>query len=111
MGVDGQPSRGAIAGVVERVGYSRRRCDEAAGGDGGRCSLASDFEGQLPLEDAERLGVAVVNVRAGYSFAGCVSGLGDGHLVPRDENADLAILLVKDRLPVADYGDVALRLA
>ena len=65
-------------------GYSRQRGDKAAGGDGG-LPLASDLEGQLALEDIERIGVAVVNVRAGDPFARRVAGAGDCHLVARDE--------------------------
>src|SRR6266511_1925947 len=93
--------------AVRRVCYPRRGCDEAAGGDGGRCCLASDLEGQLTFENIERIGMAVVNVRAGYPFARRVAGACDCHLVARDENADLAIPLMQDRLPVADDGDVA----
>src|SRR6266498_308576 len=98
---------GRSPAVPERVCYPRRGCHEAAGGDGGRCCLASDLEGQLTLENIERIGMAVVNVRAGYPFARRVAGVCDCHLVARDENADLAIPLMKDCLPVADDGDVA----
>jgi hypothetical protein len=61
----------------------------------------------ISCEDVERIGVAEVNVRAGYPFARRVAGVGDCQLVASDENADLAILLVKDCLPAADYGAAA----
>ena len=67
--VDGEPARGAVAVVAERVGYFRRRGDESAGGDRDRLGLAPDLEGQFALEDVEGIGVLVVNVRAGDLFA------------------------------------------
>jgi hypothetical protein len=42
-------ARKAMGGVADRVGYSRWRRDEAAGGDDDRLCLVSDLEGQLAL--------------------------------------------------------------
>ena len=69
MRVDGEPARGAVAVVSERVGYLRRNGDESAGGDRDRLGLAPDLEGQFALEDVEGIGVIVVNMRAGYVLA------------------------------------------
>ena len=105
--VDGEPARGAVAVVAERVGYLRRRGDESAGGDRDRLGLAPDLEGQFALEDVEGIGVLVVNVRAGYLFARCVPRVGDRDVLARDEDADLALLASKNRLPVGDRDDLA----
>jgi hypothetical protein len=51
--------------------------------------------------------VLVVNVRAGYPFARCVPRVGDRDFLARDEDADLALLAPKDRLPIGDRDDHA----
>ena len=67
--------------------------------------LAPDLEGQLALEDVEGIGVLVVNVRAGDLFARRVPRVGDRDFLARDEDADLALLAPKDRLPGDDWDD------
>ncbi len=49
----------------------------------------------------------VVNVRAGYLFARQVPRVGDRDFLARDEDADLALLAPKDRLPAGDRDDHA----
>jgi hypothetical protein len=87
------------------VGYLRRRGDESAGGDRDRLRLAPDLEGQFAFEDVEGIGVLVVNVRGGYLFARCVLRVGDRDFLARHEDADLALLAPKDRLPVDEWDD------
>jgi hypothetical protein len=87
------------------VGYLRRRGDESAGGDRDRLRLAPDLEGQFAFEDVEGIGVPVVNVRGGYLFARCVLRVGDRDFLARDEDADVALLAPKDRLPADDWDD------
>ena len=103
--VDGEPTRGPVAVVAERVGYLRRHSDESAGGDRDRLGFAPDFEGQFALEDVEGVRVLVVNVWAGDLFASRVPRAGDRDGLGRDEDADLAILTPKDLLPVNDWDD------
>jgi hypothetical protein len=81
------------------MGHLRRRCDECAGGDRDGLGLAADLEAQFALEDVEGVDVLVVNVRTGYPFPRRVARVGDRDLLPRDEDADLALLASKDRLP------------
>jgi len=97
--VDCEPARGAVAGGAEGVGDLRWDGDESAGGDRDRLGLAPDLEGQLALEYIEGVGVLVVSVRAGYLFARRVPGARDRHFFASDEDAALALLAPKDRLP------------
>src|SRR5437016_5672812 len=88
--VDCEPARGAVAVGAERVSYAGRRCEEAAGGDCDRFGLAPDLEDQLAVEDVERVGVLVMDVRAGYLLAGRVARVGDRYLLACEEDAALA---------------------
>jgi len=99
-------SDGKIVRVLAH--YPGRHGDRAAAGDRNGFCAVSDLECQLAFEDVERVGVVVVNVRSGHSFLRVVAGLGDGHVVARDENADLACLAAKNRLAVAGEGRVTL---
>jgi hypothetical protein len=46
-----------------------------------------------------------VNVRGGYLFARCVLRSGDRDFLARDEDADVGLLMPKDRLPADDWDD------
>jgi len=92
------------------VGYQRRRREEAAGGDYDRLGLAPDLEGQPALEDVERIGVLVMDVRAGYLLAGGVARVGDRDLAMCEEDAALALGVAHERLALGDRDDHAVGL-
>jgi hypothetical protein len=99
---------GTVAAVAQRMRYPRWHGNESPGRDRDRLGLAPDLEGQLALEDVEGVGVLVVNVRTCYLFTRCIARLRDGDFLARDEDADLAPLAPKDRLPaVARLGNSA----
>ncbi len=98
--MDVEEAHGLVAAELEGVGDS---CGHVRPGPGaGRELLFADDEGELALEDVERLAVPRVDVRRGRRAAGVARHLADADLVDVGEERDPEAGPVGDELACAD---------
>jgi hypothetical protein len=96
-----QKARRGTAIVAERVHHVGWDGGEAAGADADPLSLRADREGQLALEHVEGVGVPAMDVGFRSALAGGVARPGHRELRLGGEQDDLAPLLIRDLLAVA----------
>ncbi len=101
-GVDVEEARGGVARVVERVGDVRRDEHERPGWSLERPALERELE--LALDDEERVGVVVVDVRRGSALTRAVVELGHRQVLRVREQRHAAVRPIGDRLTVHVAG-------
>ena len=110
----GEPAAGRVvvqepelsrAVVVEAVHEAGRHHDEGARARGDAVELRADLEGELALEDVERIDVMEVDVRFGATLADRVTRPGDREPLVVAEDPQLPRRRVRDRLALAGPMD------